>query len=125
MPIAWGSHKQNIVALSSTEAEYVAMTNALKDIMWLCNLLSEIHTPVTIPTPLMCDNQGAITLTMNNKFHPRTKHINIRYHFIRLAVDEDKVIPIYCPTDLMIADMFTKPLARPKLQKFVEMVGLI
>ena len=62
---------------------------------------------------------------MNNKFHPRTKHINIRYHFIRLAVDEDKVIPIYCPTDLMIADMFTKPLARPKLQKFVEMVGLI
>ena len=125
MPIAWGSRKQNIVALSSTEAEYVAMTNALKDIMWLFNLLSEIRAPVTIPTPLMCDNQGAITLTMNNKFHPRTKHIDIRYHFIRLAVDEDKVIPIYCPTDSMVANMFMKLLARPKLQKFVEMIGLI
>ena len=101
------------------------MTNTLKDIMWLRNLLSEIRAPVTIPTPLMCDNQGAITLTMNNKFHLCTKHIDIRYHFIRLAIDEDKVIPIYCPTDLMIADMFMKLLACPKLQKFVKMVGLI
>ena len=80
--------------------------------------------PVTLPTPLMCDNQGAIMLTMNNKFHPCTKHIDIRYHFIQLAVDEDKVIPIYFPTDSMVADMFTKPLACPKLQKFVKMVGL-
>ena len=62
---------------------------------------------------------------MNNKFCLCTKHINIWYHFIWLAIDKDKDIPIYCPTDSMIADMFTKPLARPKLQKFVEMVGLI
>ena len=124
MPIAWESHKQNIVALSPTEAEYVAMTNALKDIMWLCNLLSEICMPVTLPTPLMCNNQGTIMLTMNNKFHPHMKHIDIHYHFIRLAVDKDKVIPIYCPMDSMVTNMFTKPLACPKLQKFVKMVGL-
>ena len=82
MPVAWGSKKQSIVALSSTEAEYVTMTNTLKDILWLQNLIAEICMPITTPTPLHCDNQGTITLTLNNKFHLQTKHIDIHYHFI-------------------------------------------
>jgi len=124
MPIAWGSKKQSIVALSSTEAEYVAMTNALKDVLWLRNLIAEIRAPITTPTPLHCDNQGAIALTHNNKFHPRTKHIDIHYHFIREAVENDHVLLSYCPTDAMIADVLTKALPRSKLLRFVEMLGL-
>jgi hypothetical protein len=124
MPVAWGSRKQNIVALSTTEAEYVAATNSLKDVIWLRSLISEIRAPIITPTIVMCDNQGAITLTQNNKFHPRTKHIDIRYHFIREAVNDGKVVLVYCPTSANVADIFTKALARSKVQKFVDMLGL-
>jgi hypothetical protein len=124
MPVAWGSKKQNIVALSSTEAEYVAVTNSLKDVIWLRNLLSEIRAPITSPTVILCDNQGAITLTQSNKFHPRTKHIDIRFHFIREAVENGQVTLSYCPTNAMVADILTKALPRTKVEKFVDMLGL-
>ena len=125
MPIVWGSKKQSIVMLSLTEAEYVAMTNTLKDILWLRNLVAEICAPITTPTPLHCDNQGAIALTHNNKFHPRMKHINICYHFIREAVQNDHILLSYCPTDAMVADVLTKALPRSKLPRFIEMLGLL
>ena len=124
MLVAWGSKKQSIVALSSTEAEYVAMTNVLKDILWLRNLIAEIHVPITTPTPLHCDNQGAIALTLNNKFHLQMKHIDIRYHFIQEAVENDHVLPLYCPTDAMVMDVLTKVLPHSKLLRFIEMLGL-
>ena len=124
MPVAWGSKKQSIVVLLSTEAEYVAMTNALKDILWLRNLVAEICVPITTPTPLHCDNQGAIALTLNNKFHPWTKHIDIRYHFIQVAVKNNHVLPSYCPMDAMVMDVLTKALLCLKLLRFVEMLGL-
>jgi len=125
MPIMWGLKKQSIVALSSMEAKYIAMTNTLKDILWLRNLIAEIRAPITMPTALHCDNQGAIALTHNNKFHPRTKHINIRYHFIQEAVENDHVLLSYCPTDAMVADVLTKALPRSKLPRFIEMLGLL
>jgi len=124
MPITWGSKKQSIVALSSTEAEYVTMTNTLKDVLWRRNLIAEIRAPITTPTPLHCDNQGTIALTHNNKFHLRTKHIDIHYHFIQEAVENDHVLLLYCPTDAMIADVLTKALPSLKLLRFVEMLGL-
>jgi len=124
MLIAWGSKKQSIVALSSMEAEYVVMTNALKDVLWLRNLIAEIRMPITTPTLLHCDNQGAIALTHNNKFHPQTKHIDICYHFIREAVENDHVLLLYCPMDTMIADVLTKALPHSKLLRFVKMLGL-
>ena len=97
--ITWSSKKQHIVALSSTEAEYVAQTHAAKEAMYLRTLVEEIcgfDKPVT----LNCDNQGAIALSKDNKFHTRTKHIDIRCHFIREAV--------------------TKPLPKAKFRRFVE-----
>jgi hypothetical protein len=124
MPVAWGSRKQNIVVLLSMEAEYVAATNLLKDVIWLQNLISEIRAPIVGPTIILCNNQGAITLTQNNKFHPHTKHIDIRYHFIQKAVNDGKIILIYCPTSANVADIFTKVLAHLKVQKFVDMLGL-
>jgi hypothetical protein len=106
------------------EAEYVAATNLLKDVIWLQNLISEIHVPIVGPTIILCNNQGTITLTQNNKFHPRTKHIDIQYHFIQKAVNDGKIILIYCPTSANVADIFTKVLAHLKVQKFVDMLGL-
>jgi translation initiation factor IF-1 len=73
---------------------------------------------------LNCDNQGAIVLFKDNKFHAHTKHIDMRYHFIRKAVQDDKITVKYVPTDENVADIFTKPLLRPKFVQFVEMLGL-
>ena len=95
MLIAWELKKQSIVALLSTEAEYIAMMNALKDIIWLQNLHAEIYAPVLNPTSLHCDNQDTIALMLDNKFHPQTKYINICYHFIQEAIEDDIVLPIY------------------------------
>ena len=122
--VTWSSKKQSVVALSSTEAEYIAQTHAAKEAIWLRTLLGELTNPFSECTVLHCDNQGAIALSKDNKFHSRTKHIDIRYHFIREAVEDNKILMSYIPTDENVADIFTKPLARPKFEKFVKMLGL-
>jgi hypothetical protein len=73
---------------------------------------------------LNCDNQGEIALSKDNKFHARTKHIDLHYHFIREAVQDDKITVKYVPMDESVADIFPKPLPRPKFIWFVEMLGL-
>ena len=78
----------------------------------------------TGPLNINCDNQGAIALAKDNKFHARTKHIDIRYHFIREAVEDGKILVKYIPTDDNTADIFTKPLAKQKFRHFVELLGL-
>ena len=85
------SKKPAILALSSTEAEYVAQTHAAKQLIWLRAILGELHSPFEEPTTLNCDNQGAIALAKDNKFQARTKHIDIRYHFIREAVENGNI----------------------------------
>jgi len=80
--------------------------------------------PITTPTPLHCDNQGAITLTHNNMFHLRTKHIDIHYHFICEAVENDHILLSYCPMDAMVVDVLTKALLCSKLLRFIEMLRL-
>ena len=122
--VTWSSKKQAIVALSSTEAEYIAQTHAAKELIWLRTFLGELTTPFSGPITLPCDNQGAIALSKDNKFHARTKHIDIRYHFIREAVENNQVFMYYVPTDENVADIFTKPLAKPKFEKFVKLLGL-
>ena len=112
--ISWASRKQSVVALSSTEAEYMALTQAVKEVLWLRSLLTEIgalaHTAEI--SNVYCDNQGAITLARNPGFHARSKHIDIQYHFIRSYIDQEAgTIDLqYCPTDLMTADVLTKGL---------------
>ena len=72
----------------------------------------------------MGDNKGAITLAKDNKFHARTKHIDLRYHFIREAVEDGKIAMKYIPTEDNVADIFTKALGKPKFQQFVKLLGL-
>jgi hypothetical protein len=122
--VAWSSKKQSIVSLSSTEAEYVAQTHAAKEAIWLRSFVSEIRGEKENPLTVHCDNQGAIALAKDNKYHSRTKHIDLRYHFIREAVEDGKINMKYVPTADNIADIFTKPLPKPTFKKHVELLGL-
>ena len=122
-PISWASCKQRIVALSSTEAEYVAVTDAMKEGNYLRQLLADMTGSKKQAIRLHADNQGAIALSKNAVHHKRTKHIDIRYHFIRYEVDNNIVHLVYVPSDNNIADMFTKPLPSSKLLQFIGIRG--
>lgn len=122
--ISWSSKKQPIIALSTTEAEYIALTHAGRELVWLRQLLSEIARPLHHPSTLHCDNQSAIALSKDNMINARTKHFDIRYHWIRELVSDNVISITYCPTDTMVADVLTKALARPKLERFTAELGL-
>ena len=111
--VTWEARKQKTVALSSTEAEYMAMSEATKEAMYLQNLLEELGTPRE-PIVLHNDNQGAIELVKNPVFHSQTKHIDVKHHFIRDAFEDGRIRPVYMETERMVADIFTKGLPRPK-----------
>ena len=127
--ISWASRKQSVVALSSTEAEYMALTLAVKEVLWLKTLFGEIGAPhhaIEILT-IYCDNQGAIALANNPGFHARSKHIDIRYHFIREHINGDTgtINLLYCPTGDMTADILTKGLPRGPHERHVAGMGLV
>ena len=106
-PISWLSKKQGIVTLSTAEAEYVALTMATQEAVWIRRLLSDLKVPHDHPTVLKEDNQGAIICIAVS--HARTKHIDVRYHYIREALSEETIELKYCPTNEMIApNLFTK-----------------
>jgi hypothetical protein len=89
--ISQSSKKQYIIALLSTEAEYIAQTHVAKEALWLHSFLKEICGLLDVPLTINCNNQGAITLSKDNKFHTCTKHIDIWYHFIRKVVEDKKI----------------------------------
>ena len=122
--ITWSSKKQHIIALSSMEVEYTALTHMAKEALWLQSMVSEIFREDRKPVVINCDNQGSIVLSRDNKYHSQMKHIDIRYHFIREAVKDSKVKVNYVPTEENIADIFNKPLTKSKFGAFTRMVGL-
>lgn len=121
--ISWGSNRQKCVALSSTESEYIAGSEAVKELVWLNRLLDNLDVDIENPV-LHLDNQGAIKLTKNPEFHKRTKHIEVRYHFIREKFEEGFFRLRYVNTKEQIADIFTKPLSRHKFQYFRKLLGM-
>ena len=113
--VSWSSKKQELVTLSTAEAEYVAATHAAKECIWLRRLIGEIFPCLVDQTTLFCDNQAALRLATADNYHVRTKHIDTRYHFIRQTVEDGSITLIYCPTDDMTADILTKALPRWKV----------
>lgn len=122
--ISWESKKQNTVALSSTEAEYMAISEASKEAIYLKSLLQELMG-VNGCVTLYNDNMGAQKLAVNPVFHKRTKHIDVRHHFIRNAIHEKHVNLKYLETRKMPADMLTKGLGLVKHSAFVKQLGIV
>ena len=110
--VSWRSKKQPCVALSTAEAEYVALASAAQEAIWMRQLTAELSTTPTGATTTFEDNQSAICMAKNPQFHGRAKHIGIKYHFIREQVDNGTVELKFCPTEKMTADMLTKGLHR-------------
>ncbi|KAI3646834.1 hypothetical protein MP228_009762 [Amoeboaphelidium protococcarum] len=123
-PVSWQSKLQNIVALSSCESEYIALSNSAQEAIWLRRLLQEIGWTQDAATLIHEDNQGAIAVINGNKTHSRTKHIDVRHHFIRTCVRDGHLRVVYCPTDLMLADILTKPLPTQKFLALRDMMGM-
>ena len=122
--ITWCSKKQDSIALSSAEAEYVAAGAAAKQAIWLRKLLKDLCFEQKGATELWCDNQSAIAMTKNPVYHARTKHIEIQHHYIRKLVTDEKIILRFCGTNCQSADLFTKALSSGKHQFFVEKIGV-
>ena len=125
--ISWNSKKPATVALSSTEAEYMALTQAVKESLWLQAILLDLGALKHLKEirNISIDNQGAIALARNPEFHARTKHIDIQYHFIREHIENGQIELTYCHTSEMTADIFTKALPQPAFTKDNLGLGLI
>jgi hypothetical protein len=122
--VTWNSHKENTVALSSCEAEFMVATTAAKQALWLRNLLSELTGTQPKAVTLRVDNNSAITLMKNLVFHGRSKHIDIKYHFIRECVEHGQIVVKRVGTWEQKADALTKPLATVKLAVMIHLMGV-
>ena len=98
------------VALSTSEAEYIALSGAAQECIWLRQLLSDLGKPPTGPTTLYEDNQSTINMTKNPQFHGRAKHVDIKCHYVQDQVQNNQIKSLYCSTDKMLADMLTRGL---------------
>jgi hypothetical protein len=123
--ISWSAKKQSLIALSTAESEYIAMTHAAKELLWIRSFISEVMRPLSIPSTLFADNQSAIALAKNGFYNPRTKHIALRYHFIREAISLSILTLQWVDTHSNIADLFTKALDSNKLSFLSSKLSLL
>src|SRR5260370_23089154 len=123
--VAWSSKKQPSTALSSTEGEYMALTHAAKEAIWIQQFLGDVSFPSTIPTTILGNNQGTLTLAVNPAFHARTKHIRVHHHFIRDCITNQDIKLEYIPMADQVADLLAKGLPYVKHSKFTLSMGLI
>ena len=124
-PVSWKSRKQSTVALSTAEAEYVALSTAVQECIWMQRLLSDLGNPPDGPTTILEDNQSSIAMARNPQFHGRAKHIDIKHHFVREQVTNGSIELQYCPTNDMLADILTKGLAQQQYSILRERAGIV
>jgi hypothetical protein len=120
-PVAWRSKKQTCTSMSTQEAEYIAMSEGAKDLVWIGNLIEELglQTKEEIwPIPVKCDSTSAIRLANNDMTSTRSKHIDLKFHYIRECVLNEKIVLEYVNGEENVADIFTKPLGDSKYKKF-------
>jgi hypothetical protein len=122
--VSWSAVKQKSIALSSTEAEYYAMSHAFKEALWLRAFLAFLDFPIPRPFPILSDNQAACSLSNSLAISARSKHIDIRHHFIQEHVQSGVFSTTWVPTEDMPADIFTKPLSFPLFSCHRDVLGL-
>lgn len=112
------------MSLSSTETEYIGLSKASQEALWLRRLLEELHYPQDSPTTIFCDNQSTIKLAKNSVYHARSKHIEVHHHFVRDLIERQEVEFQFCRTEDQLADIFTKALSIVKFTKFRDLLQL-
>ncbi|CAM1292454.1 Uncharacterised protein r2_g164 [Pycnogonum litorale] len=117
--ISWKSKKQQTVALSTCEAEYIALATATQEAKFLKQLFTDMQGCEQRNILLHVDNQGAIALAKNPVYHQRSKHIDIKYHFVRSEILKGNINLQYIQTEYNIADVFTKPVTKVRLNKLL------
>uniref|UniRef100_A0A5S6QNT0 Reverse transcriptase Ty1/copia-type domain-containing protein n=1 Tax=Trichuris muris TaxID=70415 RepID=A0A5S6QNT0_TRIMR len=122
--IVWSSKKQSVVAMSSTEAEYIAAWEACRELQWLRQLLRDMSLPQDGPTNVYEDNQSCIKVAQLDRCSQRTKHIDVRHHQLRDLQESGVVALIYRSSNDMPADILTKPLAKDKFNHHLALLGM-
>ena len=122
--VSWSSKRQATVAKSTAEAEYVALSYATQEAVWLRQLLNDVGFGTNSPTIIFEDNNGAIDLSRNAKYHSRTKHIDISHHFVRERVKSKEIDVVHCPSKDMVADVLTKGIPRVQFYKLRDLLGV-
>lgn len=123
-PVSWTSQKQKVVATSSCEAEYVAAASAACQAVWLSRLLASLTGVEANQVTLKVDNQSAIALSKNPVHHERSKHIDIKYHYVRECVENETIAVEHVRTVDQLADVLTKPLGKLKFLELRERIGM-
>nr|GEZ97883.1 retrovirus-related Pol polyprotein from transposon TNT 1-94 [Tanacetum cinerariifolium] len=121
--VSWSSKKQQSTAISTTEVEYIAMSGCCAQILWMRSQLTDYGFDFN-KIPLYCDNRSAIVLCCNNVQHSRSKHIDIRHHFIREQVERGVVELYFVSMDYQLADIFTKALPRQRFEFILPRLGM-
>nr|GFA54613.1 copia protein [Tanacetum cinerariifolium] len=121
--VSWSFKKQKSTPISTTEAEYIAMSGCCAQILWMRSQLTDYGFDFN-KIPLYCDNRSAIALCCNNVQHSRSKHIDIRHHFIREQVKRGVVELYFVTTDYQLADIFTKALPRQRFEFILLRLGM-
>lgn len=122
--ISWASTRQKSVSTSSTESEYIAACQAVKELVWIKQLVAELSSNQNIKAKFYMDNQSAIRLVKNPVFHKRTKHIDVQYHFIREKFQEDQFELEYINTDEQVADILTKGMNKSRHNYLCDLMNL-
>lgn len=123
--ISWCCKRQTCVALSSTEAEFIALSEACKESVWLQRILEDLNWKGPKPTTIYEDNQSVLKLITNENLSSRTKHIDTKTHFVKDYIDKGLIICEYCPTEHMLADLLTKGLAKTRFMILRDRCNLI
>jgi hypothetical protein len=123
--VSWLSKKQTSISLSTTEVEYIVAATCCTQVIWMKQTLEDLQVKYDHPILLNCDNTSAINLSKNLVMHSKTKHIPIKYHFLRDQVSQKIVKVEYVDTKEKIADIFTKPLPRSAFENLRQKLGVI